>query len=283
MVRVAAGWALSSFIGVCHLLAAQGDSAQKVAAPIPAPRGMLSLELSDAKLSAALFAAAVDRTPENLEAIAVRYQQVGVLDKALDYYAQSLSSNPKGVTALDGTARIWRDWGEMGPALGSAYRAVHYSPSSAAAWNTLGTILQDVGDHRAARKAYLKARTLDPSASYVATNMCYLAFVQGNVDGAFAECAMAVALDGSSASALNNLALVYAATGNRRLAEETFMRAGNQAAGHYNAGIVLMAERNYAAAAIAFERAARRKPGFYAALTMAAFARKRARAGGEGN
>ncbi len=276
-IRVAVGLALLSTFCVCQVVAAQQS------AVVPAPQSTLSVELSDPTLSAALIAAVLAPSAENQEAIAIRYHQIGILDKALDYYSRSLSKNPAGVTALDGTARIWRDWGELGRALGSAYRAVHFSPSSSVAWNTLGTILQTVGDHASALKAYLQARRLDASASYVATNLCYLAFLDGDVERAFGECAMAVALDESSASARNNLGLVYAAMGDRGRATQTFMGSGDRAAAHYNDGIILMAEREYAAAARAFELASRTRPGFSAALSMAAFARKRARAATEGN
>ena len=88
---------------------------------------------------------------------------------------------------------------------------------------------------------------------------------------------MALALDRSQASAWNNLGLLYAATGDHDRAAETFMAAGDPAAAQYNIGIVLLSNRRYAAAARAFEQASRTKPGFYTALNMAAFARRRSR------
>ena len=252
MILTEAGWRVSRLLLLiltatlcCALepaiVLAQDRGPQASGPPaVPLPAGSLVVEVTDAALSSALRTAIVDPRFQNLNAVAVRYQQIGVLDKAMDYYTDSLRRNPSGVTALDGVARIWRAWGELGLALGSAYRAVHSSPRSPEAWNTLGTILHDVGNFSAASDTYMRARSLDSSASYVAANLCYLALVQGQADRALGECSMALALDQSQASTWNNLGLLYAATGDHARAAETFKAAGDPAAAQYNIGIVLM-------------------------------------------
>jgi tetratricopeptide (TPR) repeat protein len=241
--------------------------------------GVSSLESHDARLGDALLRLSVGRTPEHLTRVGDQYARVGVLDTAMDYYTDSLNKDPRYVPALDGAARIWREWGEFGPALGSAYRATHFAPASPEAWNTLGTVLQAIGHTASAEAAYRKAAAL--GAAYASSNLCYLAFLQAQADEALAHCTVAVGSDSRLVAARNNLALVYAASGDNGAAFDAFAAAGNEAAAHFNIGIVLLAERHYDEAVLAFEAAYRAEPDFEQAHVRARQARLRALAAKE--
>jgi tetratricopeptide (TPR) repeat protein len=242
----------------------------------------ISIETQDATLASALLRLVAARTDENLAAVADRYYQLGIRDTAMEYYAEAIRRNPRSVWALDGTARIWRDWGQMGQALGSVYRAIYFAPGSAAAWNTLGTILQALDQNDASAEAYRRALSLDEAAVYARSNLCYLAFVAAEADRAIAECAAALRVDGGFAPALNNLALIYAALGDTPRAFEVFAAAaGGEAVAHYNLGIVLLAERRYDEAVRAFEGAYRLDPSFDRAHARARYARREALAARE--
>jgi tetratricopeptide (TPR) repeat protein len=240
--------------------------------------GAATIEARDPQLAAALVRVLAARTPEHLARAGDRYYQLGVRDKAMDYYAEALRRRSDTAAALDGAARIWRDWGAPGPALGSAYRATHAAPRSPAAWNTLGTILQAIGQNAAAARAYTRAIALDDAAVYAHNNLCYLAFTEGDRERALEQCTTALNMDAGFAPARNNLALVYAASGHRDRAAAAFRAAGSEADAHFNMGIVLLAERQYGAAASAFDAASRLEPSFGAARVRAADARRRARA-----
>jgi tetratricopeptide (TPR) repeat protein len=264
-------------------LAAAGDASdggRQMASGVGAASTMTvgtPVETHDAALASALLRLVAARTAENLAAVADRYYQLGIRDTAMEYYAEAIVRNPRSVWALDGTARIWRDWGQMGQALGSAYRAIYFAPGSAAAWNTLGTILQALDEHSASADAYRRAISLDEAAVYARSNLCYLAFVAAEADRAVAECAAALRVDGGFAPALNNLALVYAAVGDTPRAFEVFAAAaGGEAVAHYNLGIVLLAERRYDEAVRAFEGAYRLDPSFDRAHARARDARRQA-------
>ena len=233
----------------------------------------LSLEKRDATLAAALLRLVLPHGAEELAAVADRYYQMGVRDKAMEYYSESLRRDRTGVRGLDGAARIWRDWGQLGQALGSAHRAVYFAPASPEAWNTLGTIFQALDQNALAADAYLRAISLDGKAVYARSNLCYLAFAEGQAERAIDECLAAGVMDGAYKPALNNLALAYAANGDRQLSSETFMAANGEAVGHYNTGIVLLARREYAAAVLAFEAAYRIDPSFDRAHARAREAR----------
>jgi Flp pilus assembly protein TadD len=243
--------------------------------------GVSSLESHDERLAGALLELRIRRTPEHLARVGDQYARVGVLDTAMDYYTASLDRDSRYVPALDGAARIWRAWGEFGPALGSAYRATHFAPASPEAWNTLGTVFQAIGQTASAEAAYRKAAALDPAAAYASSNLCYLAFLQAQADEALAHCTVAVSSDSRLVAARNNLALVHAASGDNGAAFDAFAAAGNEAAAHFNIGIVLLAGRQYEAAVLAFEAAYRAEPDFEQAHVRARQARLRALAAKE--
>jgi Flp pilus assembly protein TadD len=68
--------------------------------------------------------------------------------------------------------------------LGDADRAIHYAPRSAAAHNTLGTLLAALGSWPNARLEFERALDLDPGASYAAANLCYVDGVEGRTSPA---------------------------------------------------------------------------------------------------
>ncbi len=111
--------------------------------------------------------------------------------------------------------------------------------------------------------------------------MCYLAFLQGDNGQAHKECSAALDADGGSPEVVNNLALVYAASGDLARAFETFTVGGGTAMANYNIGIILLAKQQYPAAVIAFEAAYRIEPSFEKAHTQARSARLRAHASKE--
>jgi tetratricopeptide (TPR) repeat protein len=123
------------------------------AAPKPRP----TLESQDRKLAAALLLAATAPGAESLRSVGDEYRRVGVLDMAFRYYNRALRADPADAAAYDGLARIWRDWGFPALGLGDASRAVYYARTSGVSYNTLGTVMQALGNRRGARAAYEQA------------------------------------------------------------------------------------------------------------------------------
>jgi len=252
-------------------------SARAAAGVRPASRApalnATSLESTDRVLSVALLKAAAAPSVESLDAVGYRYYQLGVLDAAMTFYSRALARNPHDVGALDGRARIWRNWGQLDDALGDASRATHYAPQSAQAWNTLGTVMQLAGRSADAADAYRHAVALDDTAVYAMNNLCYLSFVAGDMHDAMEQCSRALLVDEDFVPARNNRGLVYAASDEPDRAFAEFSKAG-PAQANYNVGVVLMAERKYAAAAKAFEAAYQADPGFASAYERARRARR---------
>ena len=102
---------------------------------------------------------------------------------------------------------------------------------------------------------------LDPGAAYAQNNLCYSWLMEANADAASIACRQALALEPGLVAARNNLALARAIDGDLAGAAEIFGAVGGEAAAQYNLGIVYLAQRRYAAAADAFDRAALLQPG----------------------
>ena len=227
--------------------------------------GSMAVEAHDRVLSDALAWLIVDRSATRLVAVGNRYSQLLIRDKAMDYYAEAITLDETYTGALDGRARVLRDWGFIDEALSDALRAVRSSPDSAAAVNTLGTILQGLGRHDEAAVVYARAADLDPTAPHAMSNLCYLSFLAGRHDDAARRCSDALSRSETFAPARNNLALAYAAAGQAETARSYFLGGSDDAAGHYNLGIVLLAQKRYDEAAAEFHAATRRNPSFAAA------------------
>jgi Tfp pilus assembly protein PilF len=208
--------------------------------------------------------------------VAREYFRLGILDAAHTRTARVLDREPRLASAHDMMARIWRDWGMPGIALGHAHRALFYAADSAAVLNTLGTILDALGRPDDARAAFLRSFELDSSAGWALSNLCYLEFRQGRVEAARRNCEAAVRATPTLAAAHNNLGLTHAASGELELAQEAFRAGGDEAAAQYNMGIVHLAAGRYDEAADAFARAAAARPDFNVAKTRAHQARMKA-------
>lgn len=228
--------------------------------PVRVLQNVSTIEQRDADLAEALALLAVWPTASNYRAVGDHYRRLGLLDKAYEHYSEAVLLNRYDARAYESLARVWRDWGLTHFGLVEAHRAVFYAPLAASAHNTLGTILQALGQREAARSEYQRALDLDSGAAYALNNLCYASFLDGRFTQAIEECSVALAVEPDLIPARNNLALVYAARGLDGRAEEEFATAAGLGAAAYNMGMVHLAERRYGAAVSAFQKAERVQP-----------------------
>ena len=142
--------------------------------PMPAvpPRAQLPrVETADAGLRAALEALAAQPTAAAQIQVAREYHRLRVFDDAIAHFDAALALEQRNGEAYDGRARVWRDSGLLGQAIADASRAVFFSPSSPAFRNTLGTVLEALGQFDSARGAYEIALSLDARAAYAENNL----------------------------------------------------------------------------------------------------------------
>ena len=234
-----------------------------------------TVESTDAGLAAALLTELAQPTVDSHLLVAGEYRRLHVFDAAYRRYVLAAKKAPKRAEPHDGMARLWRDWGFPDRALSAAHRAVFLDSESASAQNTLGTILDVLGDYDEARRAYEHALMLDPTAAWASNNLCYLELRLGRLSEAQSLCEWSLRVAPALSPARNNLALTHAAAGNVEKARSELMANGDGAGEHYNVGVVQMATGHFEAAIHSFEAAIRLRPDFSAAKAYAHLARVR--------
>ena len=237
-----------------------------------------TIESRDPVLASALLKLKMLPTAANHRDVARAYTNAGITDFAFRHYQQALRILPCDSRAFEGLARLWRQWGTPELGLSEAHRAVHCSPASASAYNTLGTVLVALGQLQPAKAAFEFAARLDHGAAFAQNNLCYVALQEGDGPAAQQACEHALDLEPTMVAAHANLALAYALQGNVSVAEDRLMADADAATGLYNVGVLRMAMSEYRGAATAFELAAETRPSLGDAARRAVQARVKAAA-----
>lgn len=216
-----------------------------------------TVESFDRQLAAALLALEAFPGGETHRRVANEYARIGVFDFAHKHYRAALAFDPRDAAAYDGLARLWRDARLPELALGDAQRAVYYAPKSPEGWNTLGTVLQALGQNRRAGDAYKSVLALQPGAAYALNNLGYLALLDGDSALSIRYCREAMAADPALVAPRHNLALAYAAANRMDLARQVLLDAGPLARAEYNIGVINLARGRVADAVVDFTAACR--------------------------
>ena len=269
---------LATGCGASRLVKVAPDGGTPKDKGVPSGTLAMTLEAQDERLSAVLLVLAVAPRAETHRQAAIEYRRLGVLDKAHEHFSNAVRLDRSDAVSYDALARIWRDWGAAHLGLADAYRAVHYAPNSAAAANTLGTLLQAMENFEGAKLWYARAIHLDKNAWYALNNLCYAMVLTGEAAINTCQAAVAAAPGAKAKVAQNNLALAHVAAGDADSAKQWFRRASDPATASYNYGIAMMATRAYEEATAAFQEALRADPLFTLAATRARQARLAARA-----
>jgi len=169
-------------------LVSASQAARPPAAVLP------SLESTDPDLRAALARLLAAPTADHYLDVSNQYLRHGVFDRAHDFLNRSLAANGPDASIYDARARLWRDWGQPGEGLGDAHRAVFMAPQSAAAHNTLGTVLYRLGRVNDARASFTRALQVDATAWYALANLCHVNMNAGDTKTAIGQCHDAAAL-----------------------------------------------------------------------------------------
>ncbi len=229
-----------------------------------------TLESFDAELGAALVEAELRPSGAVARRVAAAYARHGIFDMAHQYLMAAVKNDPRDAANYEALARLWRDVHMSHLGIADAHRAVYYAPHWAVAHNTLGTVLQALGQRPAARAEYERALALDPSAAYALNNLCYSDILDGRLLSAIARCQRgAQSRIRTLRAAQNNLGLAYAGAGRMTAALEAFNLGVDPAGALYNLGVIRMARKEYRSAVEAFQAAQVRQPSFALAAARA--------------
>jgi Flp pilus assembly protein TadD len=232
-----------------------------------------TLESRNAGIASAILRLRMDPSARSHHLLADAYLKAGVTDYAYKHWRMALQLDECDSRAWEGLARLWRDWGSPALALSDAHRAIYCKAHSSSAYNTLGTILEALGQRQQARRAFEFALQLDAHAGFALNNLCYLALQDGDGPGAQDTCTRALVIDSTMAAARTNLALAYALQGNLSNAEARLLDHADPATGLYNVGVLRMSMSQYGEAATAFDQAANARPSLAEAARRAVQAR----------
>ena len=219
-----------------------------------------TIESSNPDLSRALLLLSMYESSENHRLAAAAYRKAGVLDFAYRHFQRASLMEPCDAVSHDGMARLWRDWGmsdlrvERGPPRDELQQEVGGN------YNTLGTVLESLGQQAAAERAYQTALALNPRAIFALNNLCYLQMIQDHGPAAARSCEAALAIDPNFAPARNNLALVQARSGDVAGAEKRLRDGSPSGFSLYNIGVLRLTEGRFAEAALVFDRRRQRNP-----------------------
>jgi tetratricopeptide (TPR) repeat protein len=242
---------------------------QTQASAVPTQVLATTLETMDPKLGAALAEARLNPSSAAARNVAAAYARHGIFDMAHQHLMAAVKSDPRDAANYEALARLWRDVRMSHLGIADAHRAVYYAPDWAVAHNTLGTVLQALGQRTAARAEYERAIALDPSAAYALNNLCYSDILDGRFTRAIERCKDALEADATLRAAQNNLGVAYAGAGRMNAALDAFNLGVDPAGALYNLGVVRMARKEYRSAVEAFQAAQARQPSFALAAARA--------------
>ena len=201
--------------------------------------------------------------PQNHYELASVYHRLRIFDRAYLEYQKAIEAAAENPIYYEGVGRLWRDWGTPDSGISYLQKALELRPAYPEAWNTLGTIYDEIRDFSQAQHCYLKALALNSELDFVHSNLCFSYLQTGEVQEAVNQGEKAVQLNPNLTQARNNLGMAYAMVDNFVGAIEQFKLTGDEAEAHNNLGVLLLKKQRDIEAMEEFKLAVKLKP-FYA-------------------
>ena len=187
----------------------------------------------------------------------------GMNDEALKEFEAILARDPKNALALEGRGRVALAKNNPDAALVDFDAALASDPKLWQVYALRGYVFDQRKDHDRAIAEYEKAIAINPDSSLLFNNLGMSRYLKGDNRGAAEAYSRAIRLDVNNRRAYNNLGLVLFKMGHYDDALLAFKHGGDEAAAYNNMGCLYMAEKKYAEAKTAFEKAISMKPSYY--------------------
>ena len=188
----------------------------------------------------------------------------GMNDEALKVFEDILSRDPKNALALEGMGRVLLAKNDFDAAMADFDRALAADPKLWQVRALRAYVFDQRKDYDRAIGEYEKAVALNPNSSLLYNNLGMSRYLKGDYRGAAEAYSRAIRLDVNNRRAYNNLGLALFKLGHDEDALLAFKQGGDEAAAYNNMGCLYMADKKYAEAKTAFEKAIGMKPNYYA-------------------
>jgi len=178
---------------------------------------------NDATTAATYYRSALTRDPGNAAAAIGLMQSlrvIGGLDEARAVAEKSLSLHPNDPAVLAEGAKVKLATGQIDDAIKLLKRAVTDDGKDWKSRSALGLAYDRVGDYARADESYQEALTISPENATVLNNYALSRAMANDLDGARALLVRAIASPNADMRVRQNLALVYALSGDMGKAEE---------------------------------------------------------------
>ena len=154
------------------------------------------------------------------------HRQTGYWRNSGTLWEHALAVNPKSEMALYQLSEHYKDLGRVHEQVGLLRQVVALNPRHERALNNLCIARYQLGENPEALLAeYRKLLTINPKNARALQNYGYLLIETGRYAEAIATLELALAVDPSYCTAINNLGRAHLAAGNKTLARRAFERA----------------------------------------------------------
>ena len=186
-----------------------------------------ALEEGDAATAATYYRGVFTRDPENVTAaigLMRSLRLVGGLDEAQAVAAKALKLKPDDPAVLAEVGKVKLAKGEATEAAALLARAVNGDAHDWKLRSALGLAYDRLGDYGRADRSYEAALRIAPDNAAVLNNFALSRAMANDLDGARGLARRAIAAPGADLRVRQNLALIYALSGNMPKAEELTRR-----------------------------------------------------------
>ena len=208
----------------------------------------------------------------------VRFQKLGQLLTAIDYYGRAISLDPRSYTAYDNRGIAKNAIGDSKGAIADYDKGIELNPRSASTYYNRGNAKGDIGDHRGAIADYDSAIRIDPLFAEAYVNRGNAKSRLGKHEAAIVDCDKALKINPHSDLALDLRGGAKHALGDHQGAISDCNKAleinPRSPAIYYNRGNVKRTMGDYQGAILDYNKSLEIEPRSVATYTNRAIAKK---------
>lgn len=201
------------------------------APPVTAPSTVLSIHPEGGKEATALFTSAL------------RWQQLGRLDAAIDDYERSIGADPRNPAAFNNLGVALKDRGRVDEAAEAFQKALALDPKYEKALNNLGVIRFRKGQYEEAISLFKQALLINAGNVESHTNLGLIYLLAGRDDEALNAFQQALVIDPRLVEAHYNLGILWERRGNRDSAQRHYLKFVELAPDRHAALVAKVQER----------------------------------------